>query len=148
MSGTFFPPPRVSDPDMHQGTCVTHVPWCMPGSLTSGCLWSKWRGKRSWHSRRMRKPQFYVSDKKPIALSDKRNCSLFHAHYILVLDNTYCTHLHRNWPSINNHIIINHPMAFVEKIYRYFAMGQAQLWKISHASCGNSHYFFLWKIDP
>ena len=21
-------PPRVSDPDMHQGTCVTHVPWC------------------------------------------------------------------------------------------------------------------------
>ena len=34
--GTFFPPMRVSDPDMHHGTCVTHVPWCMPGSLTSG----------------------------------------------------------------------------------------------------------------
>ena len=34
--GTFSPPPRVSDPDMHHGTCVTHVPWCMPGSLTSG----------------------------------------------------------------------------------------------------------------
>ena len=25
--------PLVSDPGMHQGTCVTHVPWCMPGSL-------------------------------------------------------------------------------------------------------------------
>ena len=25
---------EVSDPDMHHGTCVTHVPWCMPGSLT------------------------------------------------------------------------------------------------------------------
>ena len=25
--------PLVSDPDMHHGTCVTHVPWCMPGSL-------------------------------------------------------------------------------------------------------------------
>ena len=24
----------VSDPDMHHGTCVTHVPWCMSGSLT------------------------------------------------------------------------------------------------------------------
>ena len=35
MPGTFSPPPRVSDPDMHHGTCVTHVPWCMPGSLTS-----------------------------------------------------------------------------------------------------------------
>ena len=23
---TFSPPPRVSDPDMHHGTCVTHVP--------------------------------------------------------------------------------------------------------------------------
>ena len=36
----FSPPPRVSDHDMHQGTCVTHVSWCMPGSLTSGFLWS------------------------------------------------------------------------------------------------------------
>ena len=33
--GTFSPPARVSDPDMHHGTCVTHVPWCMPGSLTN-----------------------------------------------------------------------------------------------------------------
>ena len=28
--------PLVSDPGMHHGTCVTHVPWCMSGSLTSG----------------------------------------------------------------------------------------------------------------
>ena len=26
----------VNDPGMHHGTCVTHVPWCMSGSLTSG----------------------------------------------------------------------------------------------------------------
>ena len=26
---------RVSDPDMHQCTCVAHVPWCLPGSLTN-----------------------------------------------------------------------------------------------------------------
>ena len=38
-----MPPPRVSDPVMHHGTCITHVPWCMPGSLTSGFLWSRWR---------------------------------------------------------------------------------------------------------
>ena len=60
--GTFSPPPWVSDPDMHHGTCVTHVPWCMPGSLTSGLLWSQWRGKRSRYSRR--NSQFYVSGKK------------------------------------------------------------------------------------
>ena len=58
MSGPFSPPPRVSDPDMHHGTCATHVPWCMPGSLTSALIWSRWRGKRSRHSRRMRSPNF------------------------------------------------------------------------------------------
>ena len=41
MPGTFFPPPNwmepfVSDHGMHHGTCVTHVPWCMSGSLTHG----------------------------------------------------------------------------------------------------------------
>ena len=41
MPGTFSPSSWVSDPDMHHGTCVTHVPWCMPGSLTSGFLWSR-----------------------------------------------------------------------------------------------------------
>ena len=62
----FSPPPRVSDPDMHHGTCVTHVPWCMPGSLTSSFLLNQWRGKRSRHSRRMRNPQLYLSGKRPI----------------------------------------------------------------------------------
>ena len=28
--------PLFSDPGMHHGTCVTHVPLCMSGSLTSG----------------------------------------------------------------------------------------------------------------
>ena len=38
----FSPPPPstlkplVSDPDMHHDTCVTHVPWCVSGSLTRG----------------------------------------------------------------------------------------------------------------
>ena len=66
MPRAFSPPPRVSDPDMHHNTCVTHVPWCMPGSLTSGFLWSWWRGKYSRHSRRMHNPQFYVSGKRPM----------------------------------------------------------------------------------
>ena len=43
MLGTFTLPPRINDPDMHHGTCVTHVLWCMPGSLTSGFLWSRRR---------------------------------------------------------------------------------------------------------
>ena len=28
--------PLVSDPGMHHGTCVTHVSWCMSGSLSRG----------------------------------------------------------------------------------------------------------------
>ena len=69
MPGTFSPPPRISDP-------TTHVPWCMPGLLTSGSLWSRWRGKRSRHSRRMRNPQFYVSGKRPLVVC--RNISIFY----------------------------------------------------------------------
>ena len=53
--GNVSSPARVSDPDMHHGTCVTHVPWCMSGSQTSGFLWRRWRGKRS---RRLRNLQF------------------------------------------------------------------------------------------
>ena len=62
----FPPPPQATDPDMHHGTCVTHVLWCMPGSLTGSFLWGRWRRKRSRHSRRMRNPQFYVSGKRLI----------------------------------------------------------------------------------
>ena len=45
-----------------------HVPWCMPGSLASGFLWSWWREKRSWYSRRNLK--VYVSGKGPMAWTD------------------------------------------------------------------------------
>ena len=58
---------RVGDPDIHHGTCVTHVPWCMPGSLASDFLWSRWRGKLSRHSRCMRSTQCCVSGKRPMS---------------------------------------------------------------------------------
>ena len=67
MPGTISLPLRVSNPDMHHDTCVTHVPWCMPESLTSDFFWSRWRGKRSPNSRRMRNRQFCVSSNRPIA---------------------------------------------------------------------------------
>ena len=72
MPGAFSPPPRVSDTDMHHGTCVTHVSWCMTGSVASGFLWSRWRGKRSRHSRRMHNPQFCVFGKRPFVYCDKK----------------------------------------------------------------------------
>ena len=37
---------------------VKHTPRCMPGSLTSGFLWSRCWGYHSQHSWRMRNPQF------------------------------------------------------------------------------------------
>ena len=63
ITGTFSSPLRISDPDRHNNTCVTHAPWCMPGSLTSVFLWSRWRGKCSRHSRCMCNPWLYVSGK-------------------------------------------------------------------------------------
>ena len=66
MPGTFSPRPQVSDPDMHHGTCVTHVPWCMPGSLTSGFLWNRRRGKTFPAFPAHAHPQFCVSGKRPM----------------------------------------------------------------------------------
>ena len=66
MPGTFSPPLWVNDPGMHRGRCVTHLPWCMPGSLTSVF---RWWGKRSLHSRSMCNPQFGVSGKRPMMKS-------------------------------------------------------------------------------
>ena len=58
--------PLVSDPGMHHGTWVTHVPWCMSRSWCN----PRWRGKRSRHSQRMHSPQFYVSGKRHIVLEN------------------------------------------------------------------------------
>ena len=67
-AGTFFAPPQVSDPSMHHGTCVTHVPWCMLESLTRSFSWRRWRGKRSLHSQHMCIRQIYVSGNRPIPI--------------------------------------------------------------------------------
>ena len=65
MPGTISPPltskETASYPGMHHGTCFTHVPWCMSGSLARGG-----GGKSSRHSWRMHNTQFYVSGKRPI----------------------------------------------------------------------------------
>ena len=80
----------VSNPDMHHGTCVTHVPWCMSGSLTCGG-----RGKRSRHSRRMRNPQFYISGKRPITpitlvYADKELVLKWQNNYLVYIMSMWC----------------------------------------------------------
>ena len=62
--------------DMHHGTCVTPMPWCMVGSLISGFPRSLWQGERSRHSRRKRNPQFYVSCKRLITGAMTRFCPI------------------------------------------------------------------------
>ena len=83
MPGKFSPSPQVGDPDMHHGTCVTDVPWCMPGSLTNGFFWSRWQEKRYRHSRCMRNPQFYVSGKKK--KEQQTVCTFADLHCIFIL---------------------------------------------------------------
>ena len=67
-------------------TVNTLMSCCMPGSLTSGFLWSRWRGKRSRHSWPMRSPQFCVSGKRPIA----RLSPWCHVVFIMATDLKIC----------------------------------------------------------
>ena len=80
---TCSPPPRVSDPDMHHGTCVTHV-WCMTESVTSSFLWRRRRGKRSHHSRRKRNLRFYVFGKRPMSCAYWWNPVRAHSHHPII----------------------------------------------------------------
>ena len=60
--------PLVSNPGIHHGTCVTHVPWCMSGLLTSG-------GRETFPAFSVHaQSQFYVSGKRHRALI-RRNCN-------------------------------------------------------------------------
>ena len=89
MPGTFSQPSRFSDPDMHHGTCVTHVPWCISGSLISGLPWSRWQEKRSRHSLRMHNPQFYVSGKRPIGVTSHGRLVSFYRVFDCLWKRTY-----------------------------------------------------------
>ena len=63
--GMLSQPPQVSDPDMHHGTCVTHMPWCMPG--ISSFFWSQWRGKTFPAFPAHAQPAIYISGKRHMA---------------------------------------------------------------------------------
>ena len=77
-AGNVFPRRRfqrkllVSDPGMHHGTCVTHVPWCMSGSLTCG------DGKTFPAFPAHAHPRFCVSDKRPMQVG-ATHCHCDHA---------------------------------------------------------------------
>ena len=64
--GMCSPPPRVIDPDMHHGTCVTHVPWCTPGSVTRGFPLKSVVGKTFPAFPALAQPANHVSSKRPM----------------------------------------------------------------------------------
>ena len=53
----------------------------MPESLTSGFLWSRWRGKRYRHSRLLCNQQFYVFGKRPI-LTETRSDKMLWSDFL------------------------------------------------------------------
>ena len=46
------------------------------GTLAGGFLWSRWRGLRSRHSRRMRNPQFWAFGRRPI-VTNRGDCDIW-----------------------------------------------------------------------
>ena len=134
MPGTFPPPPRVTDPDMHHETCVTHVSWCMPGSLTSGFIWSRWREKRSRHYRCMRNLQFYVSGKRPYRVTSPEyaNSTIMDIMSTHQVSNTISV-LPFTIPYTKNNNIIKHISWFwgIKKYFCFALNGQICLHSIS-----------------
>ena len=66
----------VSDPGIHHGPCVTHVPWCMSGSLT--CVDGKTFPAFPAHAH----PRFCISGKRPIMQPRRLWVNISHASAI------------------------------------------------------------------
>ena len=81
MPGTFSPPPTsketASKRSRHQSRHVRDAHALMHVGIAN----PRCRGKRSRHSRRMRNPQFYVSDKRPMRKGLTNGRSLMHYMY-------------------------------------------------------------------
>ena len=91
-----FPRRELAIPTCITARAVTHVPWCMPGSLTSDFLWSSWWGKRSRHSRLMHNPQIFVSGRRPIevtvnSISTKPKQNTIKRKTFCIFFSVYCT---------------------------------------------------------
>ena len=116
-------------------------------SLTSGILWSRWRGKRSRHSRRMRNPQFCVSGRQPIQqwieliqFRSRWSCfwsvSLYASCYNTFSAN-YTNHSHHQWNQIGY-------LAYHNRYEIHVLICHNQIWKFhsdviyeTSWSCGN-----------
>ena len=123
-AGNVFPSPRVSDPDLHHGTCVTLVPWCMPRSLSSGFLWSRWRGKRSRHPLRMRNPQFCVSSKRPVRvilnMAQTAGENTLHRQCVNHRTEMQCKHV-RYYQKSRVHSYVSNKAQYVTPTFLYYA---------------------------
>ena len=90
----------VSDPGMHHGTCVTHVPWCMSGSLTRGG-WENVPGFPGACA-----PAILCIWQEAHALLHTLNNVYWHVtlYFALMveLQGVYCEHLGENWPRYND----------------------------------------------
>ena len=68
-TGNVLPTAWVNDPDMHHGTCVTHVPWCMSGSLTNGFLLKSVAGKKFSAFPSHAQPSILLTGKRPMIVT-------------------------------------------------------------------------------
>ena len=140
MPGTFSSLPWVSDPDIHHGTCVTHVPWCMPGSLTSGFFWIRSQGKRSRHSRRMRNPQFYISGKRPMNFPQRLGANIYVIHSQTMAQSAGIIIGTNIW-------IISHEINPWVPIYKLHLKRYAKLWGVDVLVCRRSSVSMFWFVE-
>ena len=130
----------VSDPGMHHGTCVTHVPWCMPGSLT--------RVARETFPAFSAHAQFYVSGKRPMvilfisATCIARACDKVKWHYCYT--DILCL-IFLTWLEINNmylHLICTKKL-YLDQICNSYSWGVIDSYLGRNNLFMSSKYFML-----
>ena len=107
----------------------------MPGSLTSGFLWSRWTGKRS---RRMRNYKFYASGERPML----KECGVLPAWWLLApcLIVTIKSVFHQNpgtfgWLRVASHTF--------RVRYHLDIIGWLSSWRMTYGPCNMSSGFHM-----
>ena len=147
-AGNVFPRRRlqrkllVSDPGMHHGTCVTHVPWCM-----SGLLNQRRRRKHSRHSRHMRTRNLTNLVRGPLCLiSNPVCCSWKHPTCVVVWQKVIAS------PGQSDTLDKSQSQRNPLHIYSYYSSLRMDSLKVRNLNNiyhfhNHSHHFSIWHFD-
>ena len=143
---SLYGPPTSKEIDSYWSRNVSRHVRHVRAVMHVGIANTRWRGKRSRHSRRMHNPQFYVSGKRPMDMIIWHSDELFYRFKIIAFESTTTTttthtHTHslslyiyiwNSWPRAHTHIECRNEVIYLCMwMHSWFV----ELWLVQTTAC-------------